>query len=712
MKKSKNQLARKIIVLSLLILFTFVVLTPKPAFAQASENFSYISCVTGLNGTIVTCAIFVVAYLAASILGFFVALGAWLINVALTLNQSLLNSPAVKTGFGISLAIANLGFVLAIIIIAIATILRLESYGLKKMLWKLVVAALLVNFSLVIGGAIFNFSNQLGSYFIKGAVGDLTTGNIATDNSTFVNKIVSAFAPQNLLKSPTQSEVNDSVKSDFGDFVVLLLNVVFVILFMGLIAIAMFGIAIMIIIRYVAISILLILMPLVWMLWVLPGLSGNWNAWWKSFWRWCFFVPITLFFLYLGVLTVTNRKDTYIAQIQRDSKVPEINGNNPAYADASETIKRVTAKKEITEEAAQMVVALALIFGGLMAANKLSIEGSGMAMNAVKSAGKLTGGWAGRRAGRMATRPLRGKWGQKMTTGMQRLGTGRGPLGKLIAYGGRGLESIGAQGGTRELERAREDIKHLDNTQAKNRFSTATAPQRIALMERAQKEGWLGEIKNIESYIGKNKEKEFNNYGAGKLHEQVRRESMLGLKELIQNKKKVGGGGVVKDDEGNNLTEDQIQERINKFYKTFTNAGEMTGFFKSDYKDGLPLDSDQETFKEMQRSIARAVADGVSGATISSFAQKMDRADNVENFRQVVEADERETGKQYSFGEPVVNFVNSTPARSGGITGKGMFGSAWKSRPPQPRQQDQTPAQSEAARRQERINEMTGGPYT
>src|SRR4030042_5966834 len=73
----------------------------------------------------------------------------------------------VHTGWQIVLNFANLGFVLAIIVIAFSTIFRRESYAMKQTLWKLIVAALLVNFSLVIAGAFINVSDIFSDFFLK-----------------------------------------------------------------------------------------------------------------------------------------------------------------------------------------------------------------------------------------------------------------------------------------------------------------------------------------------------------------------------------------------------------------------------------------------------------------------------------------------------------------------------------------------------------------
>ena len=96
----------------------------------------------------------------AWIFGALISVESCLISVVLNINAGILHTSFVQTGFSISLSVANLAFVLGIIVIALATILRIESYSIKKMLWKLVVMAILVNFGLVIIAPIVGFSNS------------------------------------------------------------------------------------------------------------------------------------------------------------------------------------------------------------------------------------------------------------------------------------------------------------------------------------------------------------------------------------------------------------------------------------------------------------------------------------------------------------------------------------------------------------------------
>jgi len=63
--------------------------------------------------------------------------------------------------------LVNSLLVLGLIWIAIATILGYKKYAWKQILWKLILVALLVNFSLVISGIVVDISNYLSGYFLS-----------------------------------------------------------------------------------------------------------------------------------------------------------------------------------------------------------------------------------------------------------------------------------------------------------------------------------------------------------------------------------------------------------------------------------------------------------------------------------------------------------------------------------------------------------------
>ncbi len=99
------------------------------------------------------------------------------------------SSSPVKVLWGELLKYANLGIILGMIFMAIATILRIEKYSWKKMLPKLILVALLVNFSLIICGVLVDLSNYLVFTFLSATNGN-DLGNLIVD---IINKVICAF---------------------------------------------------------------------------------------------------------------------------------------------------------------------------------------------------------------------------------------------------------------------------------------------------------------------------------------------------------------------------------------------------------------------------------------------------------------------------------------------------------------------------------------
>ena len=127
------------------------------------------------------------------------------------------------------------------------------------------------------------------------------------------------------------------------------------------------------------------------------------------------------------------KKDSedYIKKYAQTGQLKDVVGGD---TDVSAAVAGLTGKDSNTLEAvAQMVMLLGLAFGGLFAANALSIVGASNAMGAMKAGGKALGGWAGRRVGGRFARELtrEPKPGEKPT----RLQRAVSPLRKLATSG-------------------------------------------------------------------------------------------------------------------------------------------------------------------------------------------------------------------------------------------------------------------------------------
>jgi hypothetical protein len=196
-------------------------------------------------------------------------------------------NPFVDIGLSITKGFANMGFVLFLVVIALATILRIEEYKAKKTLPTLIIIALLINFSPVFCGIIIDFSNVLMNFFLSA-----TTGI-----NGFVNWILGAANLANELLFGSGLDFWANVAA----FMQIIVSIVFN-CFTGFIFILFSGLFIM---RYIMLWILVIISPVAFVSYILPitrrGKSLlNWNQWWEQLIEWCVVGITGGFFLYLG----------------------------------------------------------------------------------------------------------------------------------------------------------------------------------------------------------------------------------------------------------------------------------------------------------------------------------------------------------------------------------------------------------------------------
>lgn len=363
MSHSKNYL-KTILVLAILLPLIWA----HPAQAQ-------LGFITQIGLTATMGVLTPVAYLIGYIAGQLVFLGGTLTNMALDLNSQVLQSGVVKTGWPIARDLANLGFVLAIILIAFATILRIETYQMQKLLWKLITAALLVNFSLVIAGVFIDFSGVLTNFFLSKATGD---------NSVSLGigaGLVDSFGAHTILQQKTDAkDIEDKVQGlakDFNKLTVFLASQIFVAIFTSIVAISLWSLAAMIYIRYIALTILLVLMPLAWLMWIWPELEKYWSEWWHEFLRWSFFAPAISFFLYLALSMAVGFKNNPITI--------------PTLTDANNMGLLIEGWGAAI---GKMVSLLGILYGGLYASNKMGIAGASFGFTVAGGVKSMTTGGA------------------------------------------------------------------------------------------------------------------------------------------------------------------------------------------------------------------------------------------------------------------------------------------------------------------------------
>jgi len=273
---------KKILFFVSLFFVVFALTVPQVAFAVWYNPFSWIGdAAANVLNAIIAAFLLIPLFLSAIFSDLAGILLQWSISLA-TSGVSYTNSPGVKVGWPIVRDLANMVIVLGFVIIGIATTLRVREYEAKQLLAKLIIVALLVNFSLLICGIVIDGTNIAMVYFFN-KIGNAAfyaantidswnqLGNTFTDSWTvFGPKLISMF-----------------IFNCLAFFIYLL----YIVLILG---------------RVVALWCLVILSPLAMVCYVFPATKSVWQMWWKNFFQWCIVgIPAGLFY-YIASQMISN----------------------------------------------------------------------------------------------------------------------------------------------------------------------------------------------------------------------------------------------------------------------------------------------------------------------------------------------------------------------------------------------------------------------
>jgi|GEM_PF-3318835 len=426
----------------------------------------------------------------AWVAGGLLSLAAWGIDVMINFGNSVLELEVVTRGWGIVLNFANLGFVLAIVVIAFATIFRVESYALKQTLWRLIVAAILVNFSLFIAGAFISISTVLMNVF-KDATGwdslSKALGNAIQPQSFNINEG----------KEPSSFKIIwGLLNGEIGWALAWVSSIVFVVIFTLLAVLVFFALFLMLLIRVIALVVLLITSPIIWLCWIFPGTRQYWNKWWQEFIRWNLFGPAVLFFIYLTVAGM-NGMGVAGAPVKEGDKF-----SAAIVASAGEAAKAFESSSLLStgfgQNVMRLFIACGLLVAGILVANSFGIAGGGLALKGATAMGKGVKGWAARKGIRASTYPLRLKkvsgWADKLQrvgAGWSGKGKGLGTLGNWVTTPIRGLGTLGKEAATYPVQYAREAEKEIDALpnpdERAMRWGNADMQTRIGILQSLRK---------------------------------------------------------------------------------------------------------------------------------------------------------------------------------------------------------------------------------
>lgn len=344
----------------------------------------------------------------------------------------------VQTGFGITVGIANLFFILILLWIAIATIFDFGPFTAKQLLPRLILAALLINFSLPIGNAFIRLSNGIGGMFYRqlqspltaeeqqrqGVVGQYLPGAPFASRVLLASKFNQLKDTRPEGRATTLADVSQQINRDCtglaaaaggplyclsslaGGFwrfawgqpvkdtevvTIALTATLFKLVMTPLLLFVLLAGAVFLIIRTISLAFLLIVGPLAFLFMILPATRSFYNQWWERLAKWSFFFPAFMFFIFLSIQAGSGLAQAFVV---------------PGTSDRMPIIM-------------QYVLMVGLLLGSLIAANQTGIYGASTVTGWGKKLAGAAGGYAKARGWKYAGKAAEAVTG---TRAMQALG--------------------------------------------------------------------------------------------------------------------------------------------------------------------------------------------------------------------------------------------------------------------------------------------------
>ena len=182
----------------------------------------------------------------------------------------------VNTGWEIVRDLTNILIVLGLVVIALATILRISSYQMKKTLPLLLIVALLINFTPMLCGLVIDASNIIMNHPLK--AGQYLTQNYPSAIGSAISNLWNTMGSPSSMLATGLLLVGSSLFSG-----IIFLLYAFLFLF-----------------RYIALWMLVILSPIALFCYIFPATKKMWNMWLSQFIQWCFIGIPAAYSLYLA----------------------------------------------------------------------------------------------------------------------------------------------------------------------------------------------------------------------------------------------------------------------------------------------------------------------------------------------------------------------------------------------------------------------------
>lgn len=385
---------------------------------------------------------------------------------------------AISGAWGTVRDVANMGFIFILLYASIQMILG-EGKDTRKLIVNIIIAALLINFSMFFTQVVIDAANIIALTFYHAIAPTAVTGNLL--DAGLSNSLMAPLHLNTIWNMrSTLTNGSMAVIGIMGSVITLIAAFIF------------FAVALMLVIRYVVLILVLILSPIAFLGDVIPGASGYAKDWRKALFGQAFFAPVYMFLTWITIKMFNDPKmfPTSAGESWAEAFGGEVTTNtaNVAFSDSSVGL------------AFNFVVIIVFLIATLIISKKVS-DSAGQGINKLTSkalgyAGGATlgmAGYAGRRTiGAASTAVANSEW----LKNKEKQGGASGMMARLSLKSGQKLAKQSfdvrgtALGGALDAGKAggkggyEQMVK--DQAKAKEEFAKSLAPSDIVVDQAKQ----------------------------------------------------------------------------------------------------------------------------------------------------------------------------------------------------------------------------------
>ncbi|MBL4644421.1 MAG: hypothetical protein JKX80_00980 [Candidatus Pacebacteria bacterium] len=267
--------------------------------------------------------------------------------------------------------VSNIVMIAMFVFVAFSVILNSSTYGLKQFGVRILIVAVLINFSLFFTKAIVDISNITAVQFRKAIQVKNSDGTEAGISAAFMQ---SSGITKDISKSSkaTLDGLTEGTSANLGKaFVYTVITVIF---FSALMAVLLYGL-ILLVTRMVTLIILMLLSSLAFTAYMIPGMNKQWDSWWQALIKNALFAPLFMMMLWATLNVVQGMTKTTKGKVLSFADVLKEDGSWVLIFN--------------------MMLVVGLLYASTKIANELSIKGAGFAkgigMKGFSSALRLSG---------------------------------------------------------------------------------------------------------------------------------------------------------------------------------------------------------------------------------------------------------------------------------------------------------------------------------